>query len=126
MSTRVNVDEFKKMQRKTARERLENKLAEALTAAGIVFKRKVKFDVSRNWEADFRIFDRFGIGNWLVEVEGGQYTRGRHQRPRGYQADCEKYNAAALLGYRVLRFTTEHIERRMDYVIETIRKAIRG
>ena len=25
-------------------------------------------------------------------------------RPKGFENDCEKYNLAALLGYRVLRF----------------------
>ena len=42
-----------------------------------------------------------------LEVEGGTWARGRHVRGRGYERDCEKYNAAALLGWRVLRVTTD-------------------
>ena len=40
-----------------------------------------------------------------VECEGGTYSKGRHVRGEGFAKDCEKYNVAALLGWRVLRFT---------------------
>jgi hypothetical protein len=36
--------------------------------------------------------------------------RGRHVRGRGYERDCEKYNAAALAGWIVLRVTTDMIQ----------------
>ena len=45
----------------------------------------------------------------IVEVEGGVYTQGRHTRGKGFTNDCEKYNAATILGYRVIRVTAEHI-----------------
>jgi hypothetical protein len=38
-----------------------------------------------------------------LEVEGGVFSRGRHVRPAGFIADCEKYNAAAIAGWRVVR-----------------------
>ena len=41
-----------------------------------------------------------------LEIEGGTWTGGRHVRGRGYERDCEKYNAAALAGWTVLRVTT--------------------
>jgi hypothetical protein len=43
-----------------------------------------------------------------VEVDGGTWTKGggRHNRGKGYEKDCSKLNAATLLGWRVLRFTT--------------------
>ncbi len=44
-----------------------------------------------------------------VEVEGGIWVRGRHTRGKGYEKDCEKYNEAALRGWRVLRFTTGQV-----------------
>jgi len=54
-----------------------------------------------------------------VEIEGGMYVRGRHQRARGYTNDCRKYNAAVLLGWRVLRYTTLDMkERPMQVVAE--------
>jgi hypothetical protein len=40
-----------------------------------------------------------------VEVEGGSYVGGRHSTGPGFWRDCEKYNAAVVLGWRVLRFT---------------------
>lgn len=63
--------------------------------------REYQFDPTRRWKADFYWPDY----NLLLEVEG----RGRHQSYRGYPADCLKYNAASLLGYTLLRFTTEQV-----------------
>ncbi len=40
-----------------------------------------------------------------VEFEGGIWTNGRHTRGKGYENDCEKYNNALLLGWRVFRLT---------------------
>jgi hypothetical protein len=45
-----------------------------------------------------------------LEIEGGVWTRGRHVRPKGFIADIEKYNAAAEMGWRVIRATPEMIE----------------
>jgi len=45
-----------------------------------------------------------------VEVEGGTWTFGRHVRGSGYERDLEKYNAAALLGYTVVRVTTTMVD----------------
>jgi very-short-patch-repair endonuclease len=44
-----------------------------------------------------------------VECEGGIWTGGRHVTAKGYEADARKYNRAALLGWRVLRFTASMI-----------------
>lgn len=45
-----------------------------------------------------------------VEVQGGQWVRGKHNRPEGYEIDCDKANMATLQGWRVLRFTGAQIE----------------
>lgn len=45
-----------------------------------------------------------------VECEGGVYSHGRHVRPKGFLSDVEKYNLAAVHGWKVLRFTREMIE----------------
>lgn len=59
-----------------------------------------RFHPSRRWSADFAIPSR----KLLVEIEGGVWSGGRHTSGAGFMGDMEKYNAAAALGYRVLRF----------------------
>lgn len=46
-----------------------------------------------------------------VEVEGGIFVQGRHGRGAGMLADMEKYNAALLNGWRVLRVAAQHINK---------------
>jgi very-short-patch-repair endonuclease len=48
----------------------------------------------------------------IIEVNGGQYLNGRHNRGgRGYETDLEKLNMAQAHGYRVFQFTYEMLER---------------
>ena len=62
-----------------------------------------------------------------VEVEGGVWSKtpGRHTRGAGFEADCEKYNAAAAAGWRVARVTTKMISdgRAHDQVLSVLRGA---
>jgi hypothetical protein len=46
-----------------------------------------------------------------IEIEGAVWTSGRHTRGAGYVADMEKYNLAALQGWRVFRFTPSQVLR---------------
>lgn len=64
-----------------------------------------KFCPTRRWRADFG----FPAQMMLVEIEGGIWTNGRHNRGSGFEADCEKYNHASLMGYRVFRFTPKMV-----------------
>jgi len=57
----------------------------------------------RDWRFDFA----WPKEKVAVECEGGVFSRGRHTRGRGYAADCEKYNAAAALGWALIRATGE-------------------
>lgn len=84
-----------------SKSKLEELLAIELTDRGIEYEREYRFHPTRKWRLDFA-FPSLKLG---VEVDGGLWTQGRHQRPDGFQKDCEKMNAAALLGWRILRFT---------------------
>jgi very-short-patch-repair endonuclease len=79
------------------------------------------FHPTRRWELDFAWVEE----KLAVEIEGGQWTQGRHQRGKGFQADMDKYNALTLSGWRLLRFTTGHFEDPQD-MIDTVISALRG
>jgi very-short-patch-repair endonuclease len=69
--------------------------------------REYRFHPERRWRFDFAWPDHF----IAVEVEGLTPLGGRHQRMAGFRSDLEKYNAAAMLGWLVLRFTDLEIKR---------------
>jgi very-short-patch-repair endonuclease len=60
-----------------------------------------RFHPVRQWRLDFAWPDK-KLG---IELEGGTWSGGRHTTGAGYAGDCEKYNAAVELGWRVLRYT---------------------
>lgn len=81
----------------------ERSLESQLSAAGIAFVPELRFareTFDRDWRFDFAFPDAM----LAVEVEGGAWTNGRHTRGAGFAGDCDKYNAATMLGWRVLRF----------------------
>lgn len=85
---------------------LEEQFARDCRAAKLpIPEREYRFDQTRKWRMDFA----WPAHKLAVEIEGGVWSNGRHTRGSGFVADCEKYNAAALLGWRVLRFTGEHV-----------------
>lgn len=77
-----------------------------------------RFHPVRRWRADLAWPD----ARLLVEVDGATWAQGRHTRGKGYEGDCEKTNAATLMGWRVLRFTRQQVE--SGYAVETIGKAL--
>jgi hypothetical protein len=66
-----------------------------------LWQQEYQFDRKRRWRFDFA-WPQHLIA---VELEGGTWTNGRHTRGAGFEKDCAKYNAAALVGWRVGRFT---------------------
>lgn len=65
------------------------------------YAREYRFDSERKWRFDFA----WPAELLAVEIEGGLWVNGRHTRPVGFENDCEKYNAAQLAGWTVLRYT---------------------
>ena len=68
-------------------------------------QREHLFASPRKWRFDFA-WPALALA---VEVEGGVGAGGRHTRLAGFENDCEKYNTAAIEGWRVLRFTTRQV-----------------
>lgn len=96
----------------------EEALAMHFQCYKILVVREYQFDKSRRWRFDFAIPSK-ALG---IEVEGGTWTNGRHNRGSGMAADCIKYNTAVLRGWRVLRFTTEQVV--SGLAIDTILQAM--
>lgn len=66
---------------------------------GIEVVKELRFAPPRLWRFDYAL----PSVKIALEVEGGVWTRGRHTRPKGFLSDMEKYNAAAVAGWKVLR-----------------------
>ena len=83
-------------------------------------EREYRFCPPRRWRFDFAWPARI----LAVEIEGGVWVRGRHSRGQGVQGDAEKYNAAAVGHWRVLRFTSNDLKERSEYVRDVLRAAM--
>ena len=78
-----------------------------------------KFCDTRRWRFDYCWIDK----KIALEVEGGVWTNGRHTRCSGFIKDMEKYNNAALLGYRIIKCTpTSLMDKENIKLIENILK----
>ena len=84
---------------------LENALAFQLDAARIPYQREVQAVAGRRYRWDFK------VGEYLVEIQGGTWSRKRtgHSTGAGIRRDAEKANAAVLAGYKVLFFTSDMV-----------------
>lgn len=104
---------------KVARESVgESNLAMQLRAVKIQFEQEFRFHPKRKWKADFHLIGK----KILIEVEGGIWSGGRHTRGKGYIGDMEKYNSATMMGYQVIRFSTEQVK--SGSAIEQIEKMV--
>ena len=76
------------------------------------------FFPGRRWRIDFAIID-LKIG---IEIEGGVWSGGAHTRGKGFIEDMEKYNAAVTLGWVILRFTPQDLNK--ITTLETVKKVV--
>ena len=76
------------------------------------------FYPGRKWRIDFAIV-KLKIG---IEIEGGVWSNGAHTRGKGFIEDMEKYNAAATLGWVILRFTPQDLNKITTF--ETVKKVV--
>lgn len=64
-----------------------------------------RFHPARRWRADYAHTE----SRTLIELEGGVWIAGRHNRGQGFIADAEKYFEAALGGWRVVRLVSSQL-----------------
>lgn len=78
------------------------------------------FHDKRGWLFDWA-WPELGVA---AESEGMARKGGksRHTTYRGYSEDCEKYNEAAIAGWRVIRFT--HAQWKSGLALQWIKRAI--
>ena len=74
-------------------------------AKGPPLEREFRFHATRRWRSDFAHIE----SRSLIEVEGGIWVNGRHNRAAGFNADLEKYLEASLPGWSVFRFGLDQI-----------------
>jgi len=95
--------------------KLEQALIFQLKAVKLTFEIEYRFHETRRWRFDVAFPDDL----IAIECEGttfygknanGSMKLGRHQTAIGFERDCEKYNAAAELGWRVFRYTDKQIK----------------
>ena len=65
-----------------------------------------RFHPLRKWRFDWAWPDQM----LALEIEGGVWVGGRHTSGAGFVKDMEKYNAATLLGWRILRVTPSQMK----------------
>ena len=66
-----------------------------------------RFHPTRKWRFDYA----WPTKKVAVEIEGGIWIGGAHVRGKHFLSDCEKYNAAGLLGWRVFRFVPGQLKK---------------
>lgn len=77
-----------------------------------------KFHPTRKWRFDY-CWPKQKIA---LEVDGGVWTQGRHTRGSGAIKDMEKFNNAAILGWRVLKYTPDQL---LDSALADIRAILK-
>jgi hypothetical protein len=68
--------------------------------------REHRFHPTRKWKFDFA----FVNAKVAIEIDGGAWINGRHNRGSGFTKDLEKKNTAQSMGWLVLNFVPKHID----------------
>ena len=91
---------------------------------GVECVREHRFHPDRLWRFDYAIPSL----RIAIEIDGGVWINGRHNRASGYLGDMEKFNAAATLGWVVLKFTPQeqYTRKAFDLITATVANAMKG
>lgn len=90
---------------------------------GVECVREYRFHPTRQWRFDYAIPDL----RIAIEIDGGIWINGRHNRASGYIGDMEKFNAAATLGWVVLKFTPQeqYSQKTLELITQTIANKVK-
>ena len=95
-----------RLQAQAKRDGLALAMYQQMRAVGLEPEREHKFHQTRKWRFDFAFPARLVA----LEVDGGTFSGGRHTRGNGYAEDCVKLAEAGILGWRVLRATSQQVK----------------
>lgn len=105
--TALTVEEYRSIaktppkQRKRAKPKGLIHIEAWLKLSGIKYVSEYQFAKPRKYRADLYLPEH----NILIEYEGLMSEKSRHSTITGYTGDCNKYNLAVSLGYKLFRFT---------------------
>lgn len=92
-----------------------NKAKPHLEPKGIAYIKSVLEKHSINYEVEYKFSKRkfrfdIAVPQFMLacEYEGIFSGKSRHTTVGGYTKDCEKYNLAAICGWKVLRYTSKN------------------
>ena len=82
--------------------KLEATFAMALKSVGVEMVQQHKFHPARRWLMDFCTVDGSKV---CVEIDGGEFANGAHNRGARMAQDYEKRNSAIEMGFFVFQLT---------------------
>lgn len=84
--------------------------------------KELQFHPDRRWRFDFCLPEQM----IAIEIHGGTWQNGRHNRAQGFANDREKMNAAQALGWTVFELTDVMLKDRdaMDKQLQLIKERI--
>lgn len=75
----------------------------------------------KDWRFDFA----WPKHKFAVEIEGGGWIRGRHNRPKGFADDLRKYHEGMRLGWTIYRCDASMVKRgEASQMVETMLQAL--
>ena len=85
-----------------------------------VYEHRFAKSIGRQWRFDVAWPEQKVALEWEGITWYGN-KQSRHQSAKGYEGDCEKYNTAVLLGWKVLRYP----QRMQDRAISDLAKLLK-
>lgn len=105
-------------EKKAERLKIQKNVVQFYKDHGLEAVPEFRFHPQRNWRFDYA-FPKFKVA---IEVQGGLFIRGGHNRGAGYLQDMEKFNHAAAVGWLIIQCQPKDIC--MDETVQFVKDAI--